>query len=131
MGVIHSGVCLFLHKPGDPYAKDHLWIVLTEPHGNPGEVVIVSLTTKRSGSDLTVILHPGDHSFIKHETVVSYMDSRKVEEGNLVSLLAMGRDRRHDDCSEELLAHIRQGLLDSPFTPNKIKTYCAERWGKT
>lgn len=124
---IHSGVCLLLPKP-DRYAKDHLWIVLTEPHGDSPEVAIVSLTTKRPGSDLTTVLKPGDHPFIKHETVVSYADARIVQAGALLSFLALQRDARNDDCPDELLARIRQGLLDSPFTPNKIKDYCRARY---
>jgi hypothetical protein len=124
---IRSGVCLLLPKP-DKYAKDHLWIVLTDPHGDPPEVVMVSLTTKRPGSDPTTVLEPGDHPFVKHETVVSYADARIVQAGALVAILALRRDARNDDCSDGLLARIRQGLLDSPFTPNKIKDYCRAQY---
>ena len=127
MSGIHSGGCLLLPKP-DRYAKDHLWVVLTEPHGDSGDVVIVSLTTKRTGSDLTVVLRPGDHSFIDHETVVFYADARIVEAGALTALIALNRERRHDNCSPELLSRIQQGLFDSPFTPKKIKEYCRDRF---
>jgi hypothetical protein len=129
MSGIHAGVCLLLSKPGRQ-EKEHLWIVVTEPYGKPSEVVIVNLTTRRDGSDLTVILKPGDRAFIKHETVVNYSDARIVQAGALLSFLALQRDARNDDCSGELLARIKQGLLDSPFTPNKVKTYCSERCGK-
>jgi hypothetical protein len=127
MSGIHSGVSFLLPKPGR-YDKEHLWIVLTDPHGNPAEVVIVSLTTRRYGADPTVVLTLGDHPFIKNETVVYYPDARIVEEGNLVAILTLRRDALKDDCSPELLARIRQGLLDSPFTPNKIKNYCRARY---
>ncbi|MCI0390265.1 MAG: hypothetical protein MOB07_16065 [Acidobacteria bacterium] len=127
MGGIKSGTCVFLTKPAAK-AIPHLWIVLTDPEGDPPQVVMVNLNTKRDGSDTTVVLHPGEHRFIKHETVVNYSDARFVEVGNLQALIAMHRDWQDDDCSDDLLAKIRQGLIDSPFTPNKIKTYCQARF---
>ncbi len=60
---------------GDEEDSDlHLWIVLTPP--TEGEVVTVSVTTRRQKSELLVQLRAGDHPFIRHESVVSYRYAR-------------------------------------------------------
>ncbi len=67
---IYPGKCLvWPHREG---AQPHLWIVLTEPTGDPAQVVVVNLTTRIPTSDATVVLNVGDHKFIKRETVVYY-----------------------------------------------------------
>ena len=50
--------------------KAHLWIAVTEPQPDSSQIVIVSLTTLRYDRDQTVILQPGDHPFITHQTIV-------------------------------------------------------------
>jgi hypothetical protein len=39
----------------------HLWIVITPP--SEGEVVTVSLTTRRKNSETIVVLQKGDHPY--------------------------------------------------------------------
>jgi hypothetical protein len=107
----------------------HLWIVLTEPEGQPLEVVIVNLTKNKPLADTTCILSPGDHTFIKVETVVHYADARKVPAEPLHALTKLTSYDFHDDCSEELLERIQRGLLASKSTPKGIKAYCRERFG--
>ena len=115
------GDCIFLETPGR-YSISHLWLIITKPFGTPPKVIIVSLTTQRDGSDTTVVLGPGDHSFISHPTVVFYADARDVEASLLERLVALDDNRLHrDPCSEELLTRIRDGLIASSFTPRRIK----------
>ena len=45
-------------------AKNHLWVVLSDPIGNPAQVVLVSLSTLREGADTTVVISPGEHPFV-------------------------------------------------------------------
>jgi hypothetical protein len=112
---------IFLEKP-DRYSISHLWLVITEPFGSPPRVIIVGLTTQRDGSDTTVVLTPADHTFIKHPTIVFYADAREVEANLLERLVALDQSRLHaDPGSDALLMRIRDGLLESSFTPRKIK----------
>jgi hypothetical protein len=120
------GDCIFLEPPGK-YSISHLWLAITEPYGDPLKVIIVSLTTQRDGSDTTVLLEAGDHPFVTHSTVVFYADAREVEVNLLERLVALDGRRLHDEpCSDELLTSIRDGLLESSFTPRKIKTLFRE-----
>jgi hypothetical protein len=102
-------------------------VVVTEPDGDPPQSVIVSLTTRRTGSDATVVLVPGEHPFVIRETVVFYADARLVHVNQLEQLIAAGVTTRHADCSAELLRRIQAGLSASPMTPEFIKGYCAAR----
>ena len=112
---------IFLEKP-DRYSISHLWLVITEPFGDPPKVIIVNLTTQRDGSDTTVVLGAGDHPYVTHPSVVFFADARDVEVNHLERLVALDGSRLHGDpCSDELLTSIRDGLLESSFTPRKIK----------
>ncbi|MEC4815829.1 MAG: hypothetical protein SAK29_21525 [Scytonema sp. PMC 1069.18] len=126
---IYPGTCILIPKPG--HDKRHLWIVLTEPNKiltEPNkdilQVVIVNVTTLREGSDTTVILTPGEHRFIRHESVIYYNDAMFAPVDPLCQLAKQKGYKFDDDCSDELLERIQRGLLVSPFTPKKIKKYC-------
>ena len=99
----------------------HLWVIITEPFGSPEQVVIVSLTSKKPHSDTTVVLSPKDHSFIKHETVISYADARIVR-CEYIKRRVQERDiEPRDGFRDSVIQVIQQGLLDSPRTPRDIK----------
>lgn len=124
---IYPGTCILLPKPSGEVR--HLWVVLTEPEGEPPQVVIVNLTKNKPRADTTCILTPGDHEFVKVETVVHYADARFAPAEPLNQIAQLRDYDFHADCSGEILERIQQGLLVSPATPKKIKTYCRERFG--
>jgi hypothetical protein len=105
----------------------HLWIVVTEPDGVPPEVVVVSLSSAAPGKDATVKLGPGDHPFIWKPTIVFYHDTRLMPVHVIEDEVNNARATFHDDCSENLLETVRQGLLNSPATPRRLKAYVRER----
>ncbi len=118
------------HLPTPPSYIPHLFIVVTPPDfvlnsSNQliESVVVVNFTTKKPGKDDTVVLTPQDHRFIRHETVVSYPDARFVKVSVIQEYMTQGQSTFDDDCADDLLEKIQDGLLASPFTPNKIKKY--------
>ncbi len=126
---LEAGSCIFLEKPVKE-GISHLWLLLTDPAADPPEVVMVNLTTYREGVDTTVILTEKDHSFISHPTVVYFADARRIEVALLYRIVAVAPERLHkESCSPELLEKVRNGLLESNFTPRKIKKYCRDQWG--
>jgi len=48
----------------------HLWIVITTPDPVTHLCGIVSVTTLRNSKDQTIILQPGDHPFIRHQSTI-------------------------------------------------------------
>lgn len=120
---LYAGRTLFLQPQGG-----HLWVVVTEPTGDPPQVLLVNFTTYRRPSDPTLILQPGSHSFIDRPTAVSYGDAKLAGVEVLEQLVNAGAARFHDDCTEPLLASIQQGLLTSPRTPRWLKAYGRSRF---
>jgi hypothetical protein len=120
-----------MKTPGAERSTFHLWIVVTEPDPECGQAVMVSVTTKRDRSDTTVVVTPKDHPWVRHDSVISFADAmfadvRKVE----------GEMRRFPDdysvqnpCSSQFMRRIREGLLKSRMTPNKISSHCRRAWG--
>lgn len=99
----------------------HLWIVLTPP--SEGEVVTVSVTTKRRRSETLVELHPGDHPFIVHDSVIAYSYARIRTVEEIEVAVASGAARLREPVSPELLRRVRNGLIESDFTPNGIRHF--------
>lgn len=124
---VYAGRSIVMPKPGR-HQREHLWIVVTDPIGDPPTVIIVNLTTARLGSDRTVVLHTGDHPFIKHETVVNYADAREAPANKIAQLLDFP-GYAHSDCEPGVLALIQDGVIESPFTPNNIREICEDLFG--
>ena len=99
----------------------HLWIVLTP--SSEGEVVTVSVTTKRRRSETLVELHPGDHPFIVHDSVIAYSYARIRTVEEIEVAFASGTARLREPVSPEVLERVCNGLVDSDFTPNGIRHF--------
>jgi len=113
---------------GDAEDEDyHLWIVLTPP--KEGEVVTVSVTTRRKRSETLVLLQPGDHPFIVHESVIAYAYARIRAVDDVENALLNGTAKKREAAGRELLRRARAGLLDSEFTPNGVLHYYKEVMG--
>jgi hypothetical protein len=119
----------FLMTGAGGIGKAHLWIAVTEPQADTSHVVIVSLTTLRYDRDQTVILQPGDHPFITHQTIVLYSDTRIVDARRLDAIIRDGTALAHQPCPPQTLKLIQQGVSSSPYTPRKIIAFCREAWG--
>jgi hypothetical protein len=126
--MLACGDAILMPTPG--VSSLHLWIIITDPLKDSGSAVILSVTTRRAHSDLTLILKPGDHPWIKHDSVIMYSDAAIIDTASLEKLI---RDYPDDyvvqnKCSDALIAKIKTGLLKSRFTPNKIMRYCIKSW---
>jgi len=93
----------------------HLCIVVTPPTDD--KVAVVSVTTRRSRSELLVVLKAGDHPSIGHDSVIAYIYSRIVETEYIENAVKNRDAARRDPASEQLLTRAQKGLLESEFTP--------------
>lgn len=102
MSILKAGVCLNLQS--DSNLSRHLWVVITDPQGDPPTVALVNLTTHKEGVDETVILSAGEHSFIKKKTVVYYQRAKVYDAEQLERAITADLTIKHrHDCSLELL----------------------------
>lgn len=129
MDLVRSGRALLLRE--SPGAKPHLWFVLTEPEGDPPQVVVVMLRTKQRFTDPTLILAPGDHPFVRHESSVHYSTAKWLSVASLGDAFRTGHCSLQSDMSADLLLRVRQALLRSPFTVNVVREHCRGCFGPT
>lgn len=107
----------------------HLRIVVTPPAPD-GCVVTASVTTRRRHSETLLILQPGDHFFIKHESTVAYRYSELSWIHEIEAAIVSGNARQRESISPELLKRVQDGLLESDFTPNGVKQFAKEILGR-
>ena len=105
---------------------------MTEPDPLTHKAVCVNVTTANAYSDFTVTLTVGDHSFIKHDSVIHYIDAQFLDIGKVQDALdakPVGYVcAQHEPCKSELLERIQAGLLASKLTKKGVKEYCRRIW---
>ncbi|MGH9508180.1 MAG: hypothetical protein ACRD13_14770 [Terriglobales bacterium] len=117
--MLKAGDAAVLPQPGNQ--TPHLWFALSDADQG-GYAVIVNVTTLRPRADRTVILSPGDHPFIRHDSVASFQDARIANVALLEQKIGeLAGAHRERSCSAELLARLIRGALESPHTKRKIK----------
>jgi len=121
------GDTFLMPAPGG-VATPHLWIVVTQPDPQTHLCAIVSVTTLRNSKDQTVILRPGDHPFVRHDSTVFYGDAMIVDALRLESEIAAGLALVREGCSKAILKLLQDGVVASPFTRPKILRFCREHW---
>jgi hypothetical protein len=82
------------------------------------------VVTARPHTDKTVVLHEGDHPFIRHESNVDFSVAMYVLASKLHRALDQGKCEPQPDMEAELLAKVRIGLLSSSRTIHEIADYC-------
>lgn len=113
------GAAFVNQNPGSP---EHLWIVVAitlDP-----EAVIFNVTTRRADSDLTCILQPSDHPFIKHESVIAYRRGQLITDAIFERLQRSGCIIQ-PSASIEVVKRIRDGAIGatrSKFISPKLQT---------
>src|SRR5438132_12029011 len=100
---------------------EHLYIVLPRVSGDD-EIVVANVTSDGDNiKDRTCVLQPGDHPFVKRQSVIFYQRAKIITAKTLNGWIGRGMVEPKDSASNPLMDRIRQGALDSPFTPNVAK----------
>ena len=128
MNIVGSGRVLLLAEA--PLNKPHVWFVLTDPEGDPPRVVAVMVRSARSFTDPTVVLQPGDHPFIRHESSVHFSTARWFKVSAIMRAIESGRCHIQPDIMPELLKRVRVAvhrqrrarLLSRPVLTRKGRT---------
>src|SRR5262245_36827970 len=96
---------------------DHLWVIASDPKADPGQVLIVSLTTARSYKEQVCIIEGGEHPWVRHRTCVNYEDSKVVSLDKLYTLKDSGLLQLQEPLTPSLLRRIRDGAAVSRRIP--------------
>lgn len=120
----HAGETLVLPHPN--FETPHLWILVTDPVGEPPQTIIVAVSTKRFYKDSTVVLSPGDHPWVRHESVISYDHALIPEVHYLNEAVSRRIAELRQPCTPDVLRRVQDGLLSSPRTPQRVKKFYAD-----
>ncbi len=110
----------FLTGDGDE-DNFHLWVIITPP--SEGEVITVCVVTAHKRSERLVVLHAGDHPFIKHESVVAYRYSKIRAVVDIEAAMVTGAAKKREAMAEDTVRRIEVGLVESDFTPTDVRYY--------
>lgn len=120
---------LLFPSPGarDPNGK-HLFIVLTDPCGPANQVLMVGVATLRDkGCDMTCVLKPGDHEFIKVESYVAYSFCRIECADKLVTGVKNGvfvdKGLLDEKIFDRVLTGVRKSHSAKPFAVQFLDDY--------
>ncbi len=128
MELIRAGSSIYFSTHEIP--NPHLHFILTDPDGNPEEVVAVMVCTAKWHTDKTVVLEPGDHPFIRHRSSVQFGGADFLPVGKVQNLIKNKKCFLKEDMSAGLLQRVRAGLLKSIHTKNWVKEYCRVRFAE-
>lgn len=114
-------------SPNDPN-KNHLLIVLNDPHGPPGQVLLVPICSIKPPKphDATCELKAGDHGFLRHDSYIDYYFARTEPAQKLVEGVKRGVFVDKGTIDQPLYERIVAGLYSSKFTPRFAKTFLSE-----
>lgn len=125
MTVIEQGSTILLSHP--ELQNPHLHIILVNPI-NEGvlKTAMVNISSYHGlpTQETTVILHKGEHDFIKHDSYVRYSDAKKINVDVIQKLLDERRASFRVSVTPELLYKVFNGLLRSKNTPSHVKAFC-------
>jgi len=95
--------------------SDHLHIVLNDPYGRDGEVLLASIRSVDPDSyyDSSCVLHKGDHPFLKHPSWVDYARLLLEHKVTVEKAVKAGIFKQHQVCPTETHARICHGLQKS------------------
>ena len=115
-----------LHMPAWRSPTEHLYIILTEPDVS-GDILLVNLTSRTTRSDLTVVLQPGEHPYVIHESVINFADARILEHAWLLERVEAGYFQADEPLTFPVLKRVLDGVLRSSRTAGKIRAYYRNR----
>lgn len=117
----------------DAYQTKHLWIILDEPEiiDNTEKVLAVNVTSVKAEmplhNDLTVLLQPGDHPYIKRPSFIFYARTEFFCVDTIIRYINE-ENTLEDDFDDVLLQKIQEGLLVSDNVPIEIQKRYQEKF---
>ncbi len=116
-----AGETLVLPSPN--FETPHLWILVTDPVGEPPQTIIGAVSTKRFYKDSTVVLSPGDRPWVRYASVISYDHALIPEIHYLNEAVSWRIAELRQPCTPDVLRRVQDGLLSSPRTPKRVKRF--------
>lgn len=104
----------------------HLFVVLNDPYGDEGLVLLASFSTYKPTvyfCDPTCIVQPNEtaHPFIRTTSFIRYQKLRIEPVARVQVGLSTGLFEQREEIEEDIFQRIQQGVFSSDFSSKKAK----------
>ncbi len=105
--------------------QKHLFIICTDPCDEGKHLLVTMSSWRNDFCDATCILTPDncEHSFVKHKSYILYRKSQLETAEALKTGVEKDLFVPKESMPDEPFERIRAGILQSPYTPRRLKTY--------
>lgn len=97
------------------YWKGHVWVVISLPDLDTGEVAIANFTSWTMEKDHACTLHKGEHSSVIHDTVVEYAGAQLLHPSFFPAFEQSATPT--EAVTDDVLERMQAGADESEFTP--------------
>ena len=118
--MIKPGDCFLLDNPTNN--RKHLYIVISN-QSNQDRILLVNVTTYKTGKDTSCILESGDHPFIKHKSIINYAEPLEPVHDPFEGFVNRNIIQRAKSISKVVLRKVQEGAKVSPALPRKFRKY--------
>ena len=99
----------------------HLWIIISQIDPETDKAVAVNVTSfENNQGDTSCVLNPGEHPFVRKQSVINYDDAQLVDESSLQRAEAAGYLEKHEPAEADLILKIQQGALTSDYIEPRL-----------
>jgi hypothetical protein len=102
------------------HGTHHLWLIINDPAAHQNTALFVNITTLSAIAELTCVLKPGEHPFVKHDSWIRFASAKTAAVAELDTLESKGLILRQPAASSALIQKIRAGAATSPLLPQKF-----------
>jgi hypothetical protein len=117
---VNCGDTFLLYDEENLDGKPHLHVIISAPD-EQGQMVLVSITTRRAKSDTMVCLNIGDHEFITQPSVITYAYSKILTVTKLTQMIADGEATPKEKATEQFVARAQRGMLETDRAPREVQ----------
>jgi hypothetical protein len=109
--------------------RKHLFVIVTNECKDK-QHLIVPISSVKPGiyHDPTCVLDPGAHPFITVQSYALYRRSETILSSLLTKCVDGWLYLKKEDATADLVDRILAGVLESEFSPERIRTYAQKNW---
>lgn len=97
-------------------------IIVSDSDKNNEQIVVSVTSLKFDNQDTGCIIHPGEHSFIKHKSIVDFKRTKIMSTIDIINGINKGWLIKKEDISDTLLKRIQSALKQSKFISAEVKS---------
>lgn len=121
---VRRATLLISSGPDHDPSRMHLHIVLNDPFGPDGEVLLACVCSIRGFAyETSCTLFPGEHSFVKYDSYIAYDRCSLAKAAHLETQVASGAMVAKETLNAKVFKFVLEGFEDSTRVRPKYKSF--------